>query len=585
MSRVPVRITVEIILYAPFHVGGGKGGAGTCSYLARDGVGKPYWPGSSFKGKVRHYARLLYENGKTNDEEPCIFEHGMKDLDDVKSCSCMICDMLGGAGNAKGGLLFGDMMPETVMEEMRAGNAIDRYRRTAKDDHLFQIETASADKLTGIITGTLDKENYKRQCELLVAAIKAIPHIGGNTGRGLGWIAENGIKVDIEEVNQETSSGQAENLPYITLPVKITAESPLLIGTKTSESNFRTTLHYIPGAVVRAALAQALIAQDGGAEKGKINWVAPEGGKGQFPSLRKAFSELRITQFLPSCRFHFGGCHFAPMTAEHPKYDSKEEPKCDSKQSSDALLNQCRGDVPAGRVKGFINNYGELAEPVRTMVVSKSAMNRFSGTSQDEMLFSMEVMVPPVVFEGSVNGAFDPEELVRLTERGIRVGGYQTAGYGQCTVTVLPPSDDADTSENLKERIKKCDGKIPVTLLSDAIVSLELPDDISNDGYLQAYQAALFSVLPGVKLLKAIAQHSQWRGFDTSKPTGFLNEPAHIIKAGAVFLLEAPELTGELFDALLALQARGICKENRHNLNGYGQVRVADEYHFLREDK
>jgi CRISPR-associated protein Csx10 len=573
VNRIPVRISVEIALDTPFHVGGGKGGAGTCSYLVRDGNGVPYWPGSAFKGKVRHFARLLLEGAL---DEQCNFEHSLQDGDDVSHCGCLVCDMLGGAGNARGSLLFGDMKLQTASTEMRTGNAIDRYRRTARDNSLFQIETAVGDMLKGEITGTLSESRFDEQKELLKAAIEAVPHIGGNTGRGLGWVAKHGITVTIEKVESEEPSAQ-ENVPSeITVPVRITAQSPLLIGTKTSESNFRATLPYIPGGVVRAALSQALIAQDGGAEEGKVNWVAPEGGQGQFPSLRKAFSELRITQFLPGCRFRFGGCRFAPMTAEHPKR---------SRQSSDTLLNRHREDVPMERVKGFINACGESAEPIQTMVVTKSAMNRFSGTSQDEMLFSMEVMVPPVVFEGTISGAFDPAEFARLTKKGIRVGGYQTAGYGQCKVEVLQQSDAADTSEGLRERIEKCGGKIPVTLHSDAIVNLELPGDSSNDGYLQAYQEALFPALPGVKLLKAIAQHGQWRGFDTSKRTGFLNEPTHVIKAGAVFLLEAQELTRELVAALLALQAQGICQDNKYNRNGYGQVRIADEYHFLREDK
>ena len=126
--------------------------------------------------------------------------------------------------------------------------------------------------------------------------------------------------------------------------------------------------------------------------------------------------------------------------------------------------------------------------------------------------------------------------------------------------------------------------KIPITLRSDAIVVLKEPENQSDDDYLQMYREALFSSLPDIRLTRVIAQHDQWRGFDTSKKTGYLNEPMHIIKAGAVFLLEA-ELTDELLGALLDLQATGICKDNKHNLNGYGQIRVADEYHFIGEDK
>jgi len=587
VNRIPIRVDVAVTLAAPFHVGGGKGGAGACSYLLRDGAGLPYWPGSAFKGKVRHYARLLYEGAAGQ----CGFEHskeeGKEDSGRVKPCECMVCALLGGAGNARGSLLFGDMRLTAASKhtELRAGNAIDRCRRTAKDDHLFQTETAAADVLVGEITGTLAEADFDRQKELLEASIRAIPHIGGGTGRGLGWVKDIAVSI-IAEPKADQAPSTNGDFPFVTLPVRLTAQSPLLIGTRTSESNFRATLRHIPGAVLRAALAQALVAQDGGGdETSKVNWVTPEGGKGRFPSLRKDFGELRITQFLPCDHKHveacrFGGCRFAPMTAKHLKYGD------DRDKSFDTLFCDSQGDKRTERVKGFIHPCGTLANPIQTMVVTKSAMNRFSGTSQDEMLFSTEVIPPPAVFEGFLSGQFDPAELARLTENGIRVGGYQTAGYGRCRVEVLSPVNTADTREQLRGRIVRCGEKIPVTLRSDAIVTLTEPADLTDVGYLRAYQEALFAELTGVTLTKAVARHGQWRGFDTSKRTKEILEQQtlHVIQAGAVFLLEATGLTDELLDRLLALQANGICREDIHNRNGYGQIRVADEYHFLREE-
>ena len=267
------------------------------------------------------------------------------------------------------------------------------------------------------------------------------------------------------------------------------------------------------------------------------------------------------------------------MTAKHLKYGP------DKDKSFDTLWKNPHEDERTERVKDFVNMQGEIADPIQTMVVTKSAMNRFSGTSQDEMLFSAKVILSPTVFEGTISGQFDPVELERLVADGIRVGGYQTAGYGLCKVAIGPPINTADSPELLRKRIEKCGGAIPVTLLSDAIVSLAEPKDVSNEGYLRTYQCALFAQLHGVTLTNAIAQHGQWRGFDTSKRTEHIlaQHTLHVIKAGAVFLLEG-ELTDELLDKLLALQSNGICKEDIHNRNGYGQVRVADEYHFLREE-
>ena len=186
-TRIPIHVRVSIVMDSPFHVGGGKGVDGVCSYLLRDGAGNPYWPGSAFKGKVRHFARLLFEsNGGC-----CVFDHALKTDINKTPCGCIVCDMLGSAGNSPGSLRFIDMSFKDktfASSEMRTGNAIDRRRRVANDNSLFQIETVGTGEsiLIGEIIGTLSADSFDDQKALLEAAVSAIPHIGGNTGRGVG---------------------------------------------------------------------------------------------------------------------------------------------------------------------------------------------------------------------------------------------------------------------------------------------------------------------------------------------------------------------------------------------------------------
>jgi len=586
VEHVPISITVHIELSTPFHVGGGKGASGTCDYLLRDSDNQPYWPGSAFKGKVRHFARQLLEA----QELECRFEHALLEGENKTPCDCLVCSMLGGAGNAKGSLIFSDMKPEKnhdeISSEIRTGNAIDRYRRTALDNSLFQIEAANngSNKLVGKITGTLLESSYTTQKELLDSAIKLIVNIGGSTGRGLGWVCENGI--DVNWINLSIRKNTYAESSKVTLPIKIKALSPLLIGTKSSQSNFRTTLQYIPGAVIRASLAAMLIAKDGGNENGKVNWVSPSGGNGNFPTLRKAFSDIKITQFLPE------DYRFPPLTAVKCKFDC-------SNHSHDTLSEyiglKCRDwvhcDERAERVKGFIRKgSGECVKDPLTMVVTRSAINRFTGTSQDEMLFSIEVLTPPIEFTGIISGEFNLDELKCVVEDGLHIGGYQTAGYGKCAVEVGDPISDTNIEECLDSRLKLFGNRIPITLLSDAFVNLSVPDDKSEKGFLAAYQNALFPELSeDVALVKVFAQQTQWRGFDTSKMTGYLKKSMRIIKAGAVFILEASKWTKDIKSMLADLQKNGICRETvtvngiclkMDAMNGYGQVCVADLYHL-----
>ncbi|MDR2713237.1 MAG: RAMP superfamily CRISPR-associated protein [Clostridiales bacterium] len=585
MERIPIKAKVEIRLDSPLHVGGGKGVDSVCSYLLRGGDGQPFWPGSAFKGKTRHFARLLLEGSG----ETCSFNHTLATGDDNSNCNCLVCDMMGSAGNNHGGLLFGDMKfaGSGTYEDVRTGNTIDRYRRVTNDNALFGIETAGSNSsknneenlLTGEITGTLSKKHYDREKELLVAAIQTIPYIGGNTGRGLGWVQENGVKVEVKDIGIKPEINKPEP-SVVTLPVTLTSKSPLLIGTKTTQSNFRTTQYHIPGSVMRAALAQAIIAQDGGLCGEKINWIVPKVSNSAFPSLRKAFEEIHITQFLPK------GCRFAPITAEKYKYNSDDE----AEHTHDTLRSKL-GDTKDDwskeprkeRVKDrFIySDSGTVAENPLSMVITKSAVNRYQGTTQDEMFFSMETLVPPVTFCGFISGEFDPEELRKLVKNGISVGGYQTSGYGQCSVEIGEQKTRAESKMKLCERVKKFGSRIPVTLLSDALINdLTVPLDTSNEGYLDAFRAALFPELPlTVKLVRVFAQHSQWRGFNTSEKTYFLNPAVQVIKAGAVFVLEAQKWTDEALDSLELLEKNGISK-GIDAANGFGQIVVADKYHL-----
>ncbi len=586
MKRIPIRAKIQIQLDTPMHVGGGKGNNGICSYLLRNENSVPYWPGSAFKGKVRHFARMLWEGSG----EQCVFEHALSMDEDTSQCGCLVCDMMGSAGNRQGSLIFSDMVFADecdIHSDTRTGNAIDRYRRVAKDKSLFQTEFAESDKnvLIGEITGTLPGTCIDKEKALLDAAIRSIPYIGGNTSRGLGWIKENGITVDIEEITVEEGADPAKT-NFVTLPVSIKLMSPLLIGSKTANSNFRTTQYHIPGSLIRAALAHAIVVKDGGENSGKNNWIEPKDEKCLFPTLRTAFGKIHITQFLPK------DCRFAPITAEKCKYKSDDK----TGRTYDRLQYELGNEKEEGwgpencrkeRVKtGFIHRLnGTLMEYPLSMVVSKSAMNRYRGTSQDEMLYSMEIIAPIttepfMIFEGSISGEFDPDELKNLVKNGIRIGGYQTAGYGRCEVTIGDPVLSEDEKKVLAERIARFGQKVPVTLLSDAFVEIDEPSDISNESYLQAYQDALFLELPSeVKLSRVIAQHFQWRGFDTSKKKGYLKNASHVIKAGAVFVLETEKWTDVMIDALMLLHKSGICK-GLDALNGYGQVSVADPYHM-----
>jgi CRISPR-associated Csx10 family RAMP protein len=625
MARKPIKARVTIRLDTPFHVGGGFGESGVLNYLHRNSQGEPVWPGSAFRGKARHYAQqLLY----AVEGIECLHHAGVDQSSSSKNCGCLVCDMFGDAGNARGNLFFSDLRlsePDSLHIDTRMGNAIDRARRTARDNSLFQIETASTygeSVLVGKIEGTLREDLYSDQQNLLEAAIKAIAFIGGNTGRGLGWVCEDGIEIKWEYPDENTQSLSDSNeraavdsgehplnqpTPHTTAKVVLTTKSPLLIGGHSTRSNYRRTQPFISGGVIRASLAREIVTREGSSDTRRLNYVTPPDSHSAFPNLRQYFGELQFSFFLPQ------GCRVAPLTAKKCKYGCSDNDSSDSGKPDPVTLTydtliatlnnepefrcpKCKGRTERVGLFCDCENQGIVREKPVTELVTKSAIDKYRGTSKDEMLFSLEAIVPETVFEGTISGSFTLEELEKLVADDLRIGGRLTSGYGLVDVDVAVSNTAQDTDAQIRKRIEDFntllkgnknsesrDVLIPITLLSDARAVLKEPTSRENEDYLQTYLNALFPQFDDIaQVAHAITQHTLWRGFDTQQKGNFLKDTALLIKAGSVFVLQANGINDDLLDRLLKLEEHGICPEEVDAYNGYGQVRVADEFHIER---
>lgn len=619
-----IELNIKMKLSSPFHFGGGKGNIDSCSYIQRDMNGMPYWSGGALKGLVRSNAMMLYE-AKTG--YMCAFTH--QNVDEAAKCGCIVCEMMGSSGNSRGSLYFQDLMmneEQDIEIEHRTGNAIDRYRGTAKDSHLFMVEAVNAvDKLelSGKISGYLSEENYEEQVELLIKAIEFIRFAGGNTSRGLGWVE----KISVDQVKNENPVVENTLKSSKAVKVKLTIKSPLLIGKHSSQSNFKDTQKVIPGSVVRACMAQEIVRRCGIKDpKGRINFVTepnPSEEGTAFYHLRKEFTNIRIRAFQPM------GGHPVPLSAVQCKYSDREE--CKYKLYDTLAYRLCK--VPDGnyscpvcgerleRASGSYNIIDHTVSQIspQTMTVTRNAINRYRRNSQDGMLYSLNLLTPYVetthienniagkkteelYFTGEITGNIEVNEIRELLGSQIHIGGFQTSGYGRAAVTIEPLNvpDKTDIIDKIREHIenfnnvirhmeKEKDGEqllyVPITTQTDAIV--ELPRQLSgrkeNKEYISAYESLFTNcVKSGAKLHTVMAQHDSWRGFDTSQQEKYLKDAVHMIRAGAVFVLCITELTDDFLEALWHLQQNGICSKDKPKLysqNGYGQITVADEFH------
>ncbi|NLV99780.1 MAG: hypothetical protein GX041_01120 [Clostridiales bacterium] len=174
---------VNIKVITPFNIASGEDIGGVADKSVVLFNGQPYIPGSTIKGKMRRNFRKIADINHTGG-----------------NCKCPLCSIFGAEGYKPSRIYVDNFLPITdhgdVGTIIRFGNAIDRYKHTAKDNALFATEVVKPSVFTGQITVYFDKNTigYKEEIEL---SIKMIDSVGGDRSRGLGR-----VKVELEEVTQ-----------------------------------------------------------------------------------------------------------------------------------------------------------------------------------------------------------------------------------------------------------------------------------------------------------------------------------------------------------------------------------------------
>lgn len=161
---------VIITTETPFNISTGvKNNSFIKDMSVRDMNGKPYIPGSTIKGEMRANFNKL--NGEEKTKE--LFG------DKFNKASKVIVDNF-------------YAHEDRYETSIRYGNAIDRFRRVAKEKALFSKEVVSG-TFIGEIEVLFDEKEIDK--DDIYLAIKMITAIGGSKSSGLGR-----INIDIEEV-------------------------------------------------------------------------------------------------------------------------------------------------------------------------------------------------------------------------------------------------------------------------------------------------------------------------------------------------------------------------------------------------
>lgn len=377
--------------------------------------------------------------------------------------------------------------------------------------------------------------------------------------------------------------------------LKAALKSPLMIGGKTLNSNYRKSKEFIPGSVLRAAYAKALIQRCGCTQENYwLEYKAQSPCEAcAFRTVCKNFAEIAFPTLYPMGSIPY------PVTARTKKYKNKgEKSVLDILKCRLAVQGKTKEEPEWKRLEGF-NKNGATVRLLHS-AITRTAIDYRRNASKEGALYTQEVVLDKcqgeneelleVVFSGKTD--ISKEEAEALNQIAIlHIGADITRGFGVCQMSCKEIEAD-DTPEDIENRIQEFNDGIGereqfvvVDLLTDAYLGLEeigednLCQTAVSDEQMLAFLEKKIG-LPNEKyhLRKVYKSQEVLRGFDTSKRTEkeMRRRGRLVVKAGAVFVYQASseEIDGK---ELLKFESEGIGDNVKH---GFGKVRICDRFHI-----
>jgi len=255
--------TLEVELLSPLSVGGYTAPPSFVDAASALGAnGEPVIPASTLRGALREaLTRLARGRGTTacTVDEPC------------EDDPCVVCRVFGASGPDRpalgtapdaspqgvvqdGGLRFSDAQGDRVDPTLRTGVGIDRKRRAAVPEVLFDRQVADRPglRLKASFEAKLSTEDF----ELLKEASLLVNGVGNSRSRGYGE-----IRLAWQEAPENPTAAirTPKDVSNSVLLVTITAREPLVLGGLPPTGSVERSLGHIRGSVLRGAIATALV--------------------------------------------------------------------------------------------------------------------------------------------------------------------------------------------------------------------------------------------------------------------------------------------------------------------------------------
>ncbi len=380
------------------------------------------------------------------------------------------------------------------------------------------------------------------------------------------------------------------------LTFQIEAQSPLVFPERKPGVQFNASLPYVPGAVIYGALGQQF---------------GPQGFNAAL------FRELRCANAYPTQPDDVW-VRPLPATALQPKSAERDLPLHDAliaqtcwEQQTPTALIYAPADTDGRPLQAVGSRFYTLSNPiayreVQQRVLTRVAINRARGTAQESRLYSplaisevtyVEQERAQTRFRGRLAVPTTDVATVRQALQAItHLGGRQTSGLGAVTISLDAQPAVADDAAIILGRVQALTARFqqqaalyaalggepwPITDGSIFTVGLLADAILYEDGWIptQVFSPQQLFAATGINatLLRAYAATKTVGGWQMlwqrPKPTDVA------VAMGSVYVFQTAAPLDEAACATLAqLQIDGI---GERRSEGYGQVRICDEFHLL----
>jgi CRISPR-associated protein Csx10 len=418
------------------------------------------------------------------------------------------------------------------------------------------------------------------------------------------------------------------------IQLEIKALSPLAIGRQKPGGSVSEVESYIPGTVIRGAVAAHILKQSG---HQSIN-LAENGGDFQalfigensaiFQNAYPATLEINQGKIVSQDRIE--DIRVLPTTALSSKTDSgfcrKQNGKCtgDGNGVFDTLIDRFCAEgygypydpncpTDGGRVdtasinfySKFKNQYYSLSGNKR--LLTRVGINRQRATAEEQILYSLEVLneseskrknPKPVVYRGAIlvqDALADSlREFIDDRSEDFRIGGSASRGLGRVKIIAKQP---VDARRQLKSHIEQFDTKLKerwkewnifgnpqkqlssdrtyftLDLHSDAILTEQWRrTTVISEAMLQQFAEVEDSSL---KLEAAYSSYDYRAGWNAA--WGLMKDVELITNKGSVYLFSTTQ-PDFWFEALEKLELKGV---GERTSEGFGQIQVCNEFHLV----